>query len=548
MALLVPIAFVAGLVTAFTPCILPVLPIVLAGGTTRRPLAIAAGLVTTFTLFTLAGAWIFSSLGLSARWQTRVGVAVLLLLALTLAVPRVGTWLERPFAFMTRRSGRDLGGGFLLGASLGLVFTPCAGPVFAAVSVNAGTHRVGFSTVVVALAYACGFAVPMVLIALGGRGIATRLRANAQPVRYVAAAAIAVAAVVIWEGWATGLQTKVPGYADAIQKAVENNGAAKKRLARLAGRGDTTKLERASQTAKLQDFGRAPDFAGISTWLNTSRPLSLPRLRGRVVLIDFWTYSCVNCLRTLPHLEAWDRAYRKDGLTIVGVHTPEFAFEHGRSNVRRAAKDLGVRYPIAVDNAYGTWNAYGNQYWPAEYLIDRNGHVRSFKPGEGNYDGTEREIRSLLAAGGRKPAGELMSMRDTEPRQLVTPESYLGFERLQRYAGPVRIRNGTPAEYRFPATLAQDDLAYAGSWRIEGQRAVALRDARLRLHFHAKDVYLVLGGKGSIGVLVNGRPVKTVRVSGIARLYTLLASRQVRDALLELRFSPGVSGYAFTFG
>jgi cytochrome c biogenesis protein CcdA/thiol-disulfide isomerase/thioredoxin len=547
MALLVPIAFVAGLVTAFTPCILPVLPIVLAGGTSRRPLAIAAGLVTTFTLFTLAGAWIFSSLGLSARWQTRVGVAVLLLLALTLAVPRVGTWLERPFAFMTRRSGRDLGGGFLLGASLGLVFTPCAGPVFAAVSVNAGTHRVGFSTVVVALAYACGFAVPILLIALGGRGIATRLRANAQPVRYVAAAAIAVAAVVIWEGWATGLQTKVPGYADAIQKAVENNGAAKKRLARLEGRGGTTKLERASETAKLQDFGRAPDFAGISTWLNTPRPLSLPRLRGRVVLIDFWTYSCVNCLRTLPHLEAWDRAYRKHGLTIVGVHTPEFAFEHVRSNVSDAVRKLGVRYPVGLDNGYGTWNAYANQYWPAEYLIDRNGHVRHVHFGEGDYGGTEMAIRTLLAEPG-KQLGRMASVPDTTPRDLATPESYLGAERLDRFASPGGVIPNVKTIYRFPSSLPQNDLAYAGEWTVRPQKIVAGRAARLRLHFHARHVYLVLGGSGDLGVVVNGKPVKSVRVRGFSRLYTLLSYPQVRDAVLELRFTPGLEGYAFTFG
>jgi cytochrome c biogenesis protein CcdA/thiol-disulfide isomerase/thioredoxin len=544
--LLVPIAFVAGLITAFTPCILPVLPIVLAGGTNRRPLAIVAGLVSTFTLFTLAGAWIFSELGLSAAWQTRIAVAVLLLLALTLAVPRVGVWLERPFAVLTRRSGRDLGGAFVLGASLGLVFTPCAGPVFAAVSVNAGTHRVGLDTVVIALAYACGVAVPMLLIALGGRGLATRLRAHAREVRLVAAAAMAASAVVIWTGWATGLQTKVPGYADAIQSAIEGNGYAKTHLSRLEGRSGTTKLERAAETAKLQDFGRAPDFTGISSWLNTPRPLSLPRLRGRVVLVDFWTYSCVNCLRTLPHLEAWDRAYRKDGLTIVGIHTPEFAFEHVRSNVVDAVRKLGVRYPVGLDNDYATWNAYANQYWPAEYLIDRNGHVRHVHFGEGDYGGTEMAIRTLLAEQGQQ-LGPMAAVPDRTPTDLTTPESYLGSERLDRYAGG-SIVPGVKTVYRFPRTLPQNDLAYAGQWTVQPQRIVAGRAARLRLHFHAQRVYLVLGGHGSVGVLVNGKPVKAVRVSGFSRLYTLLTYPQVKDAVLELRFTPGLSGYAFTFG
>ena len=306
----------------------------------------------------------------------------------------------------------------------------------------------------------------MLLIALGGRGIALRLRTNAQPVRYVAAAAIAVAAIVIWEGWATGLQTKVPGYADAIQKAVENNGAAKKRLSKLEGRGGTTKLERASETAKLQDFGRAPDFSGIPTWLNTPRPLSLPRLRGRVVLVDFWTYSCVNCLRTLPHLEAWDRAYRKDGLTIVGVHTPEFAFEHVRSNVSAAVRKLGVHYPVALDNAYGTWNAYANQYWPAEYLIDRNGHVRHVHFGEGDVrrDG-DGDPHAARRAG---QAARAHGLRAATRRRatLATPESYLGAERLDRFASPGGVVPNVKTVYRFPSSLPQNDLAYAGEWTV----------------------------------------------------------------------------------
>src|SRR5437588_4865477 len=240
MLVLIPIAFAAGLITAFTPCILPVLPIILAGGTSagtrRRPYAIVAGLVTTFTLFTLAGAWIFSELHISARYQVRIGAGMLLLLAATLVIPKVGELLERPFLFLTRRRAGDLGGGFLLGASLGLVFVPCAGPVFGAVSTNVGSHRVGLATTAVALAYAAGAAVPMLIIAQGSRRAAALFRTHARTVRIAAGVVMAAAALVIYQGWATSLQTSVPGYAGSLQRLVEGNHTAKKRLTQLQGR------------------------------------------------------------------------------------------------------------------------------------------------------------------------------------------------------------------------------------------------------------------------------------------------------------------------
>jgi thiol-disulfide isomerase/thioredoxin len=259
------------------------------------------------------------------------------------------------------------------------------------------------------------------------------------------------------------------------------------------------------------------------------------------VLIDFWTYSCVNCLRTLPHLKAWDARYRKDGLVIVGVHTPEFAFEHVPSNVEAAVKRLGVRYPVALDNDYATWKAYGNQYWPAEYLIDRQGRLRHVHFGEGEYGGTESTIRELLGEPGPRAA----RVADSTPQDLTTPESYLGYERLDRYAGS-RIRKDEPARYAFPRALPQNDLAYAGTWTVGPQRIVAGPDARLRLHFVAKKVFLVLGGHGRVDVLVNGRARRTVEVTA-DRLYTLRDAGYA-DATMELRFTPGVSAYAFTFG
>jgi cytochrome c biogenesis protein CcdA/thiol-disulfide isomerase/thioredoxin len=554
MVVLVPIAFAAGVLTAFTPCILPVLPIVLAGGgtgTQRRPYAIAAGLVTTFTAFLLAGAWLWGLLGISAKHQIQIGAALLLLLAVILAVPKLAEVLERPFAILTRRRTGDLGGGFLLGASLGLVFVPCGGPVLATLSANAATDHVGGWLVVVALAYALGAALPLLAIARGSQHVATSFRQHAPTIRLAGAALMAGGALVIYNGWAETLQTKVPGYAQWVQDAVEGNSAAKTHLDRLAGGNDKTFTAESERLASrlvhvpLKDYGPAPGLHDISAWVN-SKPLTLEELRGKVVLVDFWTYSCINCLRTLPYLESWDKRYRSKGLVIIGVHTPEFGFEHDLGNVQSAVRRLHVRYPVALDNAYGTWKAYANNYWPAHYLIDQQGNVRDVHFGEGGYEQTEHDIRQLLAAG---PAGALPKAGrdlDRTPREIRTPETYLGYLRIENYAGSP-LRTDRPATYHLPSALDLDTFAYAGIWTVEGERIVAGDDARLLLHFTARNVHLVLGGRGSVDVKLDGKEVGTVGVTA-DRLYTLVSLPRSRSGLLELRFSPGLSAYAFTFG
>jgi cytochrome c biogenesis protein CcdA/thiol-disulfide isomerase/thioredoxin len=551
---LVPIAFAAGVITAFTPCILPVLPIVLAGGgtgTRRRPYAIAAGLVTTFTAFLLAGAWLWGLLGIDEKHQIQIGAALLLVLAVMLIVPKVGELVERPLRFLTRRRAGDFGGGFFLGASLGLVFVPCGGPVLATLTANAATDRVGGWLVVIAIAYAVGAALPLLLIARGSRRAATSFREHARTIRLAGGILMAVAALVIYKGWAEDLQTKVPPWAKWAQDLIEGNSTSKDRLDQLAGNKKPVFVARKERLASrlvkvpLKDYGKAPEVEDISGWIN-SAGLSLNRLRGKVVLVDFWTYSCINCLRTLPYLEKWDRLYRSKGLVILGVHTPEFAFEHDLGNVRAAVHRLGVRYPVALDNKYGTWKAYGNNYWPAHYLVDQAGRVREIHIGEGDYDETERNIRLLLEAGGSYALPKDVRDIDRTPRELRTPESYLGYQRIEAYAGSP-IRTDRPADYRFPPALARDNFAYAGTWTVESERIVAGENARLRLHFHARTVHLVLAGRGSVDVRLNGRKDATVRVNG-DRLYTLLTQRHAEDGLLELAFTPGVSAYAFTFG
>jgi cytochrome c biogenesis protein CcdA/thiol-disulfide isomerase/thioredoxin len=534
MLVLVPIAFAAGVITAFTPCILPVLPIALAGGATgtrRRPYAIAAGLVTTFTAFLLAGAWLWGLLGISEKHQIQIGAALLLLVALTLIVPWIGELVERPFRFLTRRRAGDLGGGFLLGASLGLVFVPCGGPVLAALTANAATDHVGVWVVAVAIAYAIGAALPMIAIAQGGRRVTSAFRAHAQAVRIVGGVLMAAAAVVIYQGWAETLQTKVPAYAQWVQNKIEGNPTASTHLDRLAGR-------MANHPTR---FPVAPNVSGISAWVN-SPPLTMQELRGKVVLVDFWTYSCINCLRTLPYVKSWDERYRSKGLVVLGVHTPEFGFEHDLGNVRAAVRRLAVKYPVALDNDYKTWNAYHNQYWPADFLIDRTGRIRDYHAGEGGYAETEQKIRALLAAS-LPPA---LDQRDRTPLELRTPETYLGYLRIGNYDGSP-LQTDRAATYRLPRSVSKDSFAYAGGWTVEGERAVAGKNARLRVRFLAHDVHLVLTGHGTVIVRMDGKRQPAVRIDG-DRLYTLYMQPRAREGTLDLQFSPGLAAYAFTFG
>ena len=542
--LLLPVAFGAGIVTAVSPCVFPVLPILFAGGASggrRRPYAIIAGLVTSFATFTLVATWVLEQLHLPQDFLRDLSIALLFVVAATLIFPRFAVLLERPFASLSRRApSGDLGGGFLLGASLGLVFVPCGGPVIAAISANAARLELGPKTVAVTLAYALGAAIPMLAVAALGQGATRRLRAHAANLRVVFGVLMAAAALAIAFDADRRLQTWFPDYTHALQ-GLERSSVANDELGKLQNRGASPFRQAAS--GSLTDYGAAPPFTGISEWLH-SRPLTLDRLRGKVVLVDFWTYSCINCLRTLPHLEAWDQRYRKAGLVIVGVHTPEFAFEHVVSNVREASRKLGVRYPVAIDNDYDTWNAYGNDAWPAEYLIDRRGHVREIKKGEGQYDETERSIRTLLGESGTT---QLAMVKDRTPQHLTTPESYLGWARLARYVG-TPITPDRAATYRFPREIALNSLSYAGRWTVGRERIVAGRGARLRLHFLAQQVYLVLGGRGRLQVFVGGRPMKTVRVNGLSRLYTLLSYPGLSEGALELRFTPGISAYAFTFG
>jgi cytochrome c biogenesis protein CcdA/thiol-disulfide isomerase/thioredoxin len=536
---LIGLAFLAGVITAVSPCVLPVLPIVLAGGADggrRRPYAIAAGLLTTFVASILFAATLLDRLGLPQDLLRNISIALLFVIAATLLVPQFGQLVERALARFSRRSNRHIDSGFLLGCALGFAFVPCAGPILAYVSAQAASVDIGFRAAALAIAYTLGAAVVIFGIAAGGQRVARPLRAHIAQLRPVLGAVIAASALALVLNADTRLQTGLPNWTDFLQRHTESSAYARGKLY-----GKAKLAPKTTGDPSLPDYGPAPPLAGGGDWFN-SQPLTMQKLRGKVVLVDFWTYSCINCLRTLPHLEAWDARYRKAGLVIVGVHTPEFAFEHVASNVAAATKRLGVRYPVVQDNDYRIWNAYGNQYWPAEYLIDRRGQVRHAHFGEGEYDKTEMLIRELLGVDKGSPT----RVADQTPQELMTPESYLGYARAERFVGDADVV-GRPTTYHFPPSLPLHHLAFDGLWTVLDERAVTGPGARLRVHFEASKVYLVLGGRGTVRVLVNGRPQRTVRVDG-DRLYTLVDSPRDRDALLELRFTPNISAYAFTFG
>jgi len=549
---LLGIGFVAGIIAAVSPCVLPVLPIVLAGGATggrRRPYAIIAGLVASFTVFTLSASALLSALGLPQDALRNIAIALLFLVAATLFVPRLGEVIEAPLARLSRRPSGDLGGGVLLGASLGLVFVPCAGPVLATVSVLAAQHRLSWTLVLLTLCYALGSGVVLLAVAIGGQRVSTRLRATRAWWRPALGVVMAGAAIAIALNLDQTLQTRLGSYTSALQRNTEESGSATSHLGGIrqssASSLNLVAAEVPTPAGKLPNYGAAPEFAGIVGWLNTpgNRPITLASLRGKVVLVDFWTYSCINCVRTLPHLSAWYAAYHRDGFEIVGVHSPEFAFEHVPSNVSTAARNLHVTWPVALDNDFVTWTAYANQYWPAGYLVDRDGSVRHISFGEGGYSQAEEAIRKLLGVSG--PATDVSNLT---PNDRLTPETFLGSSKLDlgRYVG-TRPVPGREKTYRLVFDVPEDFISLGGRWTLADETATAGAAARLRLHIHARDVFVVLAGHGHVTVVRRGRTLRTIDVNADG-LYTVLSRKTLDDATLKLVFTPGVRVYNFTFG
>ena len=562
MISLLLVGFVAGLICGISPCILPVLPVVLVAGATGttpssrrwRSVAVVVGLVASFSVITLLGTTVLSVLGLPQDLLRDAGLLVLGLFGLGLIVPAIGEILERPFLRLRGPQPATSRGGFVLGLGLGAVFVPCAGPVLAAITVIGATNHLSFTGLLLTVAFAAGAGVPLLAVALAGDAVIDRVRAlreRARRMRIAGGAVLIVMSLAISLNLTDGLQQDVTGYTSVLQNSVEGGKTVKAQLQNLTdGQVGAGSLASCSVSTNLEKCGSAPAFQGITAWLNTpgGAPLTIQSLRGKVVLVDFWTYSCINCQRTIPHVEAWYQRYSADGLVIVGVHTPEFAFEHVVSNVQSAVQQFSITYPVAVDNGYSTWNAYDNQYWPAEFLIDASGEVRHEDFGEGQYGQTETLIRQLLV--GANPALKLppaTNLPDLTPTSITNPETYLGYSRLQYLVGAPPAED-VPAAYAFPGNINFGEYALSGTWTIGSEESTADADARLELDVQAKDAYLVLGGSGTVGVTLNGQALQTIDVTGFPRLYTLVAGQSEESGLLLLTVSPGIEAYDFTFG
>ncbi|BCZ21069.1 cytochrome c biogenesis protein DipZ [Mycobacterium senriense] len=574
------IGFLGGLITGISPCILPVLPVILLSGmdssradarsvkSATRPYLVIAGLVCSFSLATLIGSALLTALHLpqdAIRWAALV---VLVLIGLGLIFPPVQHLLERPFSYFPQRqisSGTD---GFGLGLALGALYVPCAGPVLAAIVVAGGTSSIGPGALVLTATFAIGNALPLLAFALAGRRVAERVAAFRRRQRVIQIAggiAIIVLAVALVFNLPAMLQRAVPDYTTAMQNKLGANdierglGSAPMQhpsqgsglqLSRPGTTIDGALSDCASGSTELQQCGPAPALAGVTGWLNTpdGKPLDPASVSGKVILIDFWAYSCINCQRAIPHVIDWYNRYRDSGLLVIGVHTPEYAFERVPTNVASGAADLHISYPIALDNDYATWNNFANLYWPAEYLIDANGQVRHTNFGEGDYNGTEELIRKLLTdahPGIQLPAPT--SSADMTPQTRLTPETYLGVGKSGNYGGSGDYKNG-PATLSFPPNLADDKFALRGRWTLDDQGATADGDdSAVRLNYTAKDVYAVVGGTGTLTVTRDGKTT-TTPIGGAPTLHRIVADDSAHRDQLDMQVSKGLQVFSFTFG
>ncbi|WP_235518463.1 cytochrome c biogenesis protein DipZ [Cellulomonas sp. Leaf334] len=525
----------------------------------RRPYLVIAGLVTSFTLVTLVGTLLLNLLGLPQDLLRWAGIAVLALLGLGLLVPRFEEVLERPFQRLTpTRAPGASRGGFVLGLGLGAVYVPCAGPVLAAITVAGATGSVGPGTVVLTVSFALGAAVPLLVLALAGRRVAERIaafRTHQRGIRAAGGALMLALALALAFNLTDAIQRALPGYTESLQARVAANETVREQLdlGGLVTDENRQLAECSNNSAVLEDCGPAPEIRGIDTWLNTpdGAAVDLADLRGKVVLLDFWAYSCINCQRSVPHVTAWQEAYGDAGLEVIGIHTPEYAFERETRNVVDGAERLGITYAVAQDNSYATWTAYRNRYWPAHYLIDAEGQIRQVSQGEGGYAQTESLIRELLEQA--DPGVELPArtqVDDATPEGDVTQETFLSVSKKSNVAG--EYREGE-ASYTLPQDQPADTVALGGTWTTDYQGATAGAEAALRLRYHAKVVQVVLGGSGSVRATVRdegGAVVDRVEiaVSGSPRAYSLVTAPSIGNGTVELAVSQGVQAFSFTFG
>ncbi|MBK1825202.1 cytochrome c biogenesis protein DipZ [Burkholderia orbicola] len=623
--LLIVLAYLGGVLTILSPCILPVLPFVFARADqpfVRTGLPLLAGMALTFavvaTLAAVGGGWVAQA-NQAGRW---IAIVLLAVFGLTLLMPRFAEHLTRPLVAagnrltgFAQRDGRAAGpaSSLLLGVATGLLWAPCAGPILGLVLTGAALRGASVGTTLLLVAYAAGAATSLgVALVIGGkvfaamkrslgagewirRGIGAALLAGVGAIALgLDTGALAQLSTVTTGGLETKLVDRLGGRsngapaAQAATGATDNDNAAGGAMMAAAADGAQAGEGAMAGSAMMRAAGAAgataaalpvegtlPSLDGAVQWLN-SPPLTAAGLRGKVVLVDFWTYSCINCLRTLPYTTAWARKYAPYGLVVIGVHAPEFAFERDIGNVKKAVHDLGIDYPVAIDNGYSIWRAFNNEYWPAHYFIDAQGRVRHHHFGEGEYVQSERAIQSLLAETGHPdalnvplglagtPAKGALAAADSA--DVRSPETYVGYARAESFASPGGVVRDAAHRYDAPAQPDLNGWGLAGTWSVGAERAaLAAPDGRIVYRFHARDLHLVLGPGA------NGRPVRfRVTLDGAApgaahgadvdaqgygtvtgqRLYQLVRQPgPIADRTFAIEFlDPGVDAYAFTFG
>jgi cytochrome c biogenesis protein CcdA/thiol-disulfide isomerase/thioredoxin len=602
---IVILVFLGGVLTILSPCILPVLPFVFARSEQKfltNGLPMLAGMAITFaaiaTLAAVGGSW-----AVRVNQYGRLFALVLLTaFAATLLSTRLADWLARPFVALGNRltqSNPGAAGSFtllnslLLGVATGLLWAPCAGPILGLILTGAAISGPNARTTLLLFSYAAGAATSLAVALLAGGRVFAFLKKSlgtGEWIRRGLGVAVLLAVVAIVFGWDSTVLTRLSlsgtnsleqslidkinpqnaGAPGGAMMAMSNSTMA---MSNTKNDGHAMMMSAAKPAGNLPVEGEIPSFAGATLWLN-SPPLTPESLRGKVVVVDFWTYSCINCLRALPYVESWYQKYKDHGLVVIGVHAPEFAFEKDPSNVRRAVADLKITYPVALDNDYAIWQAFNNQYWPAHYFIDATGRIRAHHFGEGNYDESEQIIRTLLTEagqgdlpppgmGGAKAVG-VQAPPDEAHDQ--SPETYVGYRRADNFASPGGFAQDQAHVYSAPAALKLNQWALGGSWNVDPEKAVlGASGGKIEFRFYARDLHLVLGpGSG-------GKPVRfRVTLDGAApaanhgadtdssgagiidgqRLYQLIRqSGDVGEHVFSIEFlDPGVQAYSFTFG
>ena len=575
MILLIAFAFLAGVVTILSPCILPLLPIILSSSLAgqslgkMRPLGVIVGFVISFTFFTLFLSTIVRLLGIPADTLRLVSVLIIALFGISFLIPVVQFWIEQLFSRLMNLAPKTnlnpgFGSGLLVGFSLGLLWTPCVGPILASVISLAITGTVNFDAFVITFAYSLGTAIPMFVIMIGGQNVLTKVpwlvrsTANLQKAFGVL---MIITAIGIYFNVDRRFQTYIlntfPQYGAGLTQ-FEDNEMIRKQLEKKSG----TEMKNEDKGKPMYDLNqpkgpKAPELIPGGVWFN-SDPLRLSELKGKVVIIDFWTYSCINCQRTMPYLRTWYEKYVDKGLVIIGVHSPEFEFEKSEKNVAQAIKDFKLPYPIVQDNDFETWQAYNNRYWPAKYVIDKEGYISYTHFGEGAYDETEKVIQDLLKETGARDVSSEIS-NPIYQIQSKTPEIYLGYSRIDNFASPEQIKQDALGTYTVPFNLGSNQVALEGNWNVMEEYANPQKGAKLHLNFESEEVFLVMRTRGNpakVKVSIDGKiqDFGEDNASGVVtvdsdRLYKLINLSTPGRHILRLEFEDNnAEVYAFTFG